>query len=216
MALRPETIDRVLAMWHRPAVSPTISVVTLGSDTFIAAPTFLHERVATLDPTLDAVLHEFGDDVEKIVGTVRLAYADEQVADLAPTDGVVQIEDRDRRQRALFAGADPDEWLEASGDEPSDLRYAAGVRKTVLAVAMLRFWDDTVGHIGVFTDKRARGRGLAGVVASAAVLETLRRGYIAQWQSRVDNHASARVAHKLGFETLGGRDVVRVRQPPGE
>jgi GNAT superfamily N-acetyltransferase len=215
MALRPETVDRVTAMWHRPALGPTVSVVTLGSDTFLCAPAFLHDRVAALDPTLDAVLHEFGDEVEKIVATVRLAYADDQVADLAPTDGVVQIQDNDRRQRGLYARADPDEMLEASADEPSDVRYAIGVRTTVLAIAMLRFRDDTVGHIGVFTDQRARGRGLAGAVASAAVFETLRRGYIAQWQSRVENHASARVADKLGFETLGGRVVVRVRQPSG-
>ena len=215
MSLRPETVERITAMWQRPAARPnTISVVTLGSGTFLFAPAFLHERVATLDPTLDAVLHEFGDEVEKIVATVRLAYADD-AAQLAPTDAVVQITDDDSRQRVIEAGADRDEWLEGSADESSEARYAVLEDGRVIAIATLRIWDETVGSIGVFTDQRARGRGLAGAVASAAVRETLGRGYIAQWQSRVENHASARVADKLGFETLGGRVVVRVRQPSG-
>jgi RimJ/RimL family protein N-acetyltransferase len=215
MPLRPETVDRITAMWHRPAVRPnTISVVTLGADTFLFAPAFLHERVAPLDPTLDAVLQEFGDDVEKIVATVRLAYADD-AAQLVPADAVEKITDDDSRQRVIEAGADHDEWLEASADEASDARYALLEDGDVVAIATLRIWEETVGSIGVFTDQRARGRGLAGAVASAAVRETLRRGYIAQWQSRVENLASARVADKLGFETLGGRVVVRVRQPSG-
>jgi RimJ/RimL family protein N-acetyltransferase len=114
----------------------------------------------------------------------------------------------------MQAGADPDEWSEGSADKISDARYAVVEGGDVVAVATLGFWDETVGSIGVFTDARARGRGLAGCVASVAAIATMRRGFIAQWQSLVDNDASARVADKLGFVPLGGRVVVRVRQPP--
>jgi RimJ/RimL family protein N-acetyltransferase len=214
MPLRPETVDRVNAMWHRPVHRPTVSVVTIGSDTFIAAPAFLQERVATLDPVLDAVLHEFGDEIEKIIGSVRLAYADDTISDLAPTDVVVQIADDDPRQRLIEARADRDEWLEGAVSDTSDARYAILEGGDVVAIATLGIWDDTVGSIGVFTDARVRGRGLAGCVASTAAIETVRRGFVAQWQSRVENDASARVADKLGFVTLGGRVVVRVRPRP--
>jgi RimJ/RimL family protein N-acetyltransferase len=212
MVLRPESVERVVAMWRRPSPYNTISLVTMGPDTFFMAPSALHERVAALPPTMEALEAEFAGEIEKHIGTVRLAYLDDPPP--VPACDVEKISDDDARQHAIKQNADPDEWREASADEASDARYALLERDEVIAIATMGVWDGTVGSIGIFTTARCRGRGYAAQVAAAAVRDALARGVVAQWQSLVDNHASARVADKLGFVTLGGRTVVRVRMSP--
>jgi RimJ/RimL family protein N-acetyltransferase len=211
MALRADTVERVVAMWHRPSPHNTISLVTMGTDTFFMAPRELQERVAALPPTMDALEAEFAGEIEKHIGTVRLAYLDEPPP--MPECAIEKIADDDDRQRAMEAEAERDEWREASADESADVRYARFDNGEIVAIATMGVWDDTVGSIGVFTRAACRGLGYAGQVATAAVRDALERGVVAQWQSLVQNHASARVADKLGFVTLGGRTVVRVRVP---
>jgi hypothetical protein len=211
MALRPESVERVVAMWRRPAPSNTISLVTMGSDTFFTAPRDLQARVVGLAPTMQALEAEFAGEIDRLIGTVRLAYLD--VAPPSPGDAVERIADDDSRQQTIEANANADEWQESSSDKPADSRFALVEGGEIVALATMQAWDATVGSIGVFTDARVRGRGYSGRVASAAVRDAVDRGLVAQWQSVVDNTASARVADKLGFVTLGGRTVVRMRTP---
>ena len=81
----------------------------------------------------------------------------------------------------------------------------------ILAVATLQVWDDTVGHCGVFTRADARGRRLAGRAAAGVIGRGRERDLVAQWRSRIGNDASAAVADRLGFVTLGRQMSVRVR-----
>ena len=59
---------------------------------------------------------------------------------------------------------------------------------------------DPYAEIGAITHEPYRGRGYA-PIAVAYLIECLeQRGYHAYWSCEVDNPASARVAHKLGFK----------------
>ncbi len=98
MALRPESVERITAMWRRPSPSNTISIVTLAGDTFYTAPSALQARVARLAPSLPSLTAELRGDIEKFIGTVRLAYLDDEPISVS-YEGVEQIADDDTRQR---------------------------------------------------------------------------------------------------------------------
>jgi RimJ/RimL family protein N-acetyltransferase len=213
--LRDETVERVLTMWQdRNAVHDNVSVVELAGERFVAAPPHVRAQLDGVEPEVNAVLAALGRDAA-VVGDARLAFADDATFRARPIDGVERIADDDPRLHRLATRADTSEWLEASADEPADARYAAFEGGQIVAIATYGAWHATVGGIGVFTDAAARGRGLAGRVATAAVAEVFGAGLIAQWQSHVRNAASARVADKLGFVALGGRQIIRVRPAAG-
>ena len=66
------------------------------------------------------------------------------------------------------------------------------------AVACLGMWHG-MPTIGVLTDPRARGRGLAGLVVTAAAREGLNRRAVVQYRARRRNPASIAVAVRCGF-----------------
>jgi predicted GNAT family acetyltransferase len=65
-----------------------------------------------------------------------------------------------------------------------------------------------VAQLSVLCGDRRRGRGLAGVVAAAAVAEALGEGLLPQWRARPP--ASRRVARRLGFRELGTQLSLRL------
>src|SRR4029078_9056130 len=94
MPLRGESIERVVALWRaRDAVRANVSVVQLLGERFLAAPSWLHERLDGVAPNLVAVLDALGDDVERVVADVRLAYADSAVMTAPSRAGVHRITD---------------------------------------------------------------------------------------------------------------------------
>src|SRR3954467_10547966 len=123
MPLRDETVERVLAMWRaRGAVRENVSVVQIVGEHFLAAPPWLLERLAGVEPEVTAVLDALGDEVERVVADVRLAYADDAVVTVPSEAGVHRISDDDPRIAMLGARADPFEWREAAADEGADAR----------------------------------------------------------------------------------------------
>jgi len=68
----------------------------------------------------------------------------------------------------------------------------------LLAVACLGVWEG-MPTIGVLTDSRARGRGLAGLVVTVAAREGLRRRVVVQYRAHRRNAASIAVAIRCGF-----------------
>jgi RimJ/RimL family protein N-acetyltransferase len=218
MALRPETVARVIAMWERWPVTndiPSVSVVVIGDRIFSTAPPHLRARFADPPATLDALVERIGDDAEHVYGEARLAYADDQTLQLADPGPIEAIADDDPRLAALEARADRGEWLHASADEPCACRFGVVEHDELLALAALQIWDGGIGHFGVFTDAPARGRHLARRAASRAISDALDRGLVAQWRSNLANVASSTVADRLGFVPLGRQMFVRVRPAPG-
>jgi RimJ/RimL family protein N-acetyltransferase len=212
MPLRGETVDRVFAMWRaRDAVRTNVSIVQMAGEHFLAAPPWLLERLVGVAPDLNAVLDALGDDVERVIADVRLAYADDAVIPAASRAGVYLITDNYPVFEGLGARADPFYWREDWAGEGADARFVIVDDGEIVAMATYGAWAETVGSIGVFTDAPARGRGLSGRVAAVAAADAISLGLVAQWQSQRSNVSSERVADKLGFVTLGGRQVVRVR-----
>ena len=213
MLLRPETVERVQAMWHDPDLPlRAISVMTLAGESFVAAPEPFRTRLAGVPADVDAVLAALGPDALERGPEARLAYADDTALALIASDAI-RIADDDARHAPLEATANAAEWREASADEPADVRYALIDDDAIVALATMGAFGGVVGSIGVFTAAARRGRGLAGAVASPAVADAVARGLVPQWQSRVGLESSARVADKLGFVTLGYRRIVRIRPP---
>lgn len=70
--------------------------------------------------------------------------------------------------------------------------------RELLAVACLGMWHG-MPTIGVLTDPRARGRGLAGMVVTAAAREGLNRRAVVKYRARRRNTASIAVAVRCGF-----------------
>ncbi|WP_426502407.1 GNAT family N-acetyltransferase [Dactylosporangium sp. McL0621] len=73
----------------------------------------------------------------------------------------------------------------------------------VVAAAGFQAWPGDTAHLSVLTAPEQRGRGLARVVATAAVADALRSDLLPQWRARPE--ASRRVARALGFRELGSQ-----------
>jgi RimJ/RimL family protein N-acetyltransferase len=73
----------------------------------------------------------------------------------------------------------------------------------VLSTAVLKRYDDRVREISVGTAERARGRGLARSVVSAAARAVLAEGRAVLYNHAPDNYASAKVAEAVGLHEFG-------------
>lgn len=80
----------------------------------------------------------------------------------------------------------------------------------LLAVACLGSWRQ-MPTIGVLTHPRARGRGLAGMVVTAAAREGLRRRAVVQYRARRANAVSISVARRSGFAHYCDALVIELR-----
>lgn len=73
----------------------------------------------------------------------------------------------------------------------------------VLSTAVLKRYDDRLREISVGTAERARGRGLARSVVSAAARHVLSEGRAVLYNHAPDNYASAKVAEAVGLHEFG-------------
>jgi GNAT acetyltransferase len=73
----------------------------------------------------------------------------------------------------------------------------------VLSTAVLKRYDDRIREISVGTSERARGRGLARSVVSAAARSVLSEGRAVLYNHAPDNLASAKVAEAVGLHEFG-------------
>jgi hypothetical protein len=108
----------------------------------------------------------------------------------------------------LMAGVSTEDAGECGLDEITSPAFVVREGAEVVAAAGYLRWPASVAHLGVLTGDRHRGRGLAGVVASAAVAPGLDDGLLPQWRARPP--ASRRVARRLGFRELGAQLSLRL------
>jgi RimJ/RimL family protein N-acetyltransferase len=215
VGLPVETVERVRAFWSaweaQSVLPDRVSVVVIDHQRFTCAPERLRGRIDDEAPAdLSSMIEILGDDVEEVVGHARLAYTDAAAFRPVARDGVTSVGDHDVRIAALRAASDPGEWSDAAPDEQCEHRCGVVENDSLVAIATLRVWNDTLGHVGVFSAAHARRRGLASKVGSAAVTYALTLGLVPQWRSRLGNEASERVADQLGFVALGRQMTVRV------
>ena len=220
MGLRVETVERVRAFWREWEAggdeSAVVAIVVVAGDTCVRAPARLRSGIADVPATLDVLVAALGDDAASVRGEARLAYADDTTFRNAANHPVIEVGDADPRLAKLEEASDPQEWAEASADKPSAFRFGLVEMDALLAIATLQVWNETLGHVGVFTAASARGRGHATTVASAATERALERGLVPQWRSRMPQRVRRRrgqarirpVGHAV-VRTVARRNVTR-------
>jgi GNAT superfamily N-acetyltransferase len=111
---------------------------------------------------------------------------------------------------ALAASVPTDDIDEAGPHEITSTAYVVRSGADVVAVAGYSEWPDDTAHLHVLTATAHRGRGLARLVAAAAVADALAAGMLPQWRARPA--ASRRVARALGFRELGSQLSLRLTE----
>jgi GNAT superfamily N-acetyltransferase len=146
--------------------------------------------------------------VAEVLGPADLAYLDGR--DFRPDEaGPVETFPGDHADlAALLASVTADDAAECGLAEITSPAFVVRSGTKVVAAAGYRHWSGQVAHICVLTAPDWRGRGLARVVATAAVADGLANRLLPQWRTRVE--PSRRVARALGFRQLGAQLSIRV------
>jgi Acetyltransferase (GNAT) family len=133
----------------------------------------------------------------RVLGPAWYGYATAQTLGLAPSRAVRPLRERDLTLLAGLHGQTPPAEREESGTTglPAFGYLDDG---ELQAVACLGMWHG-MPTIGVLTHPRARGRGLAGLVVTAAAREGLNRRAVVQYRAWQRNTASVAVAVRCGF-----------------
>lgn len=91
-------------------------------------------------------------------------------------------------------------WGGPAGLAASGYGWGAFVDDRLVSVAATFLLGNETEDLGVVTELAFRGRGLAVACAAQLFRDIQQRGRQATWTTSTDNHASIRVAEKLGFK----------------
>lgn len=148
--------------------------------------------------------------VQDVLGPATLAYLDAEDFAAAHIDGEVESLPAGHRDvRALIASVDEQDADECGLDEVVSPVFVLREGREVIAAAGYGPWLDAAAHMAVLTASGYRGRGLARLMASAAVADALANGLLPQWRARPE--PSRRVARALGFREYGAQISVQLR-----
>jgi len=157
-------------------------------------PTVSVSRFAADDPMIT--------ELERSVGTAEAGEA--AVSDvISPVFAITEAGLTVSSGAAPAAGAPP-------GRTPPGGTPPAGDGSIVVAAAGYRPWLDRLAHLSVLTRTGYRGRGLATLVAAAAISHAQAAGLTPQWRALASNVASLRVATRLGFVVVGEQISARL------
>nr|WTB28996.1 GNAT family N-acetyltransferase [Streptomyces sp. NBC_00830] len=191
-------------------------VVVLGGAGIITAPSVQAAQLMA-DASRKLSHEELVDDdrlrevlpVLDVLGPASLFYLDR--ADFLPAHGGAAVEEvmcGDGQLASLLARAGEEDAGESGLEDITSPAFVLREGDDVVAAAGYRAWPRSVAHLSVLVAPDCRGRGLARVVASAAVTHVLDAGLLPQWRARP--HPSRRVALALGFQQLGSQLSVRL------
>ncbi|MCB9444439.1 MAG: GNAT family N-acetyltransferase [Ardenticatenaceae bacterium] len=94
-------------------------------------------------------------------------------------------------------------------------RFDFAQRRRIVAIAQNYALSDRYGDIGVATLPDFRGQGLATAAAALVAQDVQANGRIPVWSCGEDNHASLRVAQKLGFVYDSRRTYIILQKEAG-
>lgn len=145
-----------------------------------------------------------------VLGPASLCYLEGGRDTFVPAPGPVeQVAAGDRNAlKALLAAVGQDDADESGLDEISSPAFLLVDGGVAVAAAGYLSWPRSVAHLCVLVAPHHRRRGLARIVASAAVSHALDAGLLPQWRARP--YPSRRVAAALGFRELGAQLSVRM------
>ncbi|MDW5328032.1 GNAT family N-acetyltransferase [Plantactinospora sp. KLBMP9567] len=151
--------------------------------------------------------------VDKTLGPATLAYCD--AASFRPADSTtVEMIPADHADlETLLARVPADDADESGLAEITSPAFVVRTATEVTAAAGYRLWPGNTAQISVLAAPAERGRGLARVVATAAITNALQSDLLPQWRARPE--ASRRVARALGFHELGSQLSIRLTPVDG-
>jgi GNAT superfamily N-acetyltransferase len=189
-----------------------VGVVVLGGEAIVTVPVEgvlggVRQACAslTLPEMTDAAALRDRLPIRETLGPATLAYCDR--AGFRPVGGAA-VRAAGSEVAELVASVPADEAGEAGLDEITSPAYVVRDGDRVVAAAGYGVWAGEAAHVSVLTAPSHRGRGLARVVASAAVGDAFAAGLLPQWRARPAS--SRRVALALGFTELGAQLSFRV------
>ncbi|MFG2040247.1 GNAT family N-acetyltransferase [Dactylosporangium sp. NPDC048998] len=141
--------------------------------------------------------------VTEILGPATLAYCDAAGFHPAESSAIETIPPDHIDVGSLLARVPAEDAGESGLAEITSPAFVVRAGPDVVAAAGYRAWPRQTAHLSVLTAPAERGRGLARVVATAAVTDALNAGLFPQWRARPE--ASRRVAQALGFRELGSQ-----------
>lgn len=142
------------------------------------------------------------------LGPATLAYCDEAGFRPIVSSAVETVRAGGNDVQTLLARVPAEEAGESGLAEITSAAFVVRAGSDVIAAAGYRTWTGRTAHLSVLTVPAERGRGLARVVAAAAVAHALDAGLLPQWRARPP--ASRRVARALGFRELGAQLSIRL------
>jgi GNAT superfamily N-acetyltransferase len=215
----PEHGSCVVVGWREGSgIAPAgwVGIVSIGQDTIVSVPRYLHAVVegrlgGRLDPSLtelENVARILGPP-EDVLGPAVLMYAERL---RTPPTAEVTLGSMNEAARAELMGAcDPAEIDESGiGSRSLDGLVAGYLDGRAVAAAGCAIWPGGLGHIGVLTAPRFRGRGIGTAVAHAAAAEAINAGLIPQWRAACENVASICTGLRVGFVEVGRQVSVKV------
>jgi GNAT superfamily N-acetyltransferase len=140
---------------------------------------------------------ELGPRASRVLGPAWYGYTTAQTLGSSAMHAVGRLREADLPLLAALHERTPPAEREESGTTGLPA-FGFVENRELLAVACLGMWHG-MPTIGVLTDPRARGRGLAGMVVTAAAREGLNRRAVVQYRARRRNTASIAVAVRCGF-----------------
>ena len=82
----------------------------------------------------------------------------------------------------------------------------------IIAACGWQNWPGDIAQMGVYVPERARGDGIAHVVAADATCRAIHAGRLPLWRSHVDNHRSIDLAKFLGYREIGSQLTIRLAE----
>lgn len=204
-------------------VSPTsricppswVGIVTVGDAALVTAPTDgLADQLRTalgalpIPELTDASRLRARLPITDVLGPATLAYLRPEDFHAYDNVPVVQLP-VDHHDVAKLVASVNDADVEESGI--TRITSPAFVLRTdgdIVVAAGYRDWSGSTAHFSVLTAEHMRGRGLAHIVASAAVRHALDKRLLPQWRARTAT--SRRVAQGLGFREVGSQISIHV------
>ncbi|MFF0288687.1 GNAT family N-acetyltransferase [Streptomyces sp. NPDC005262] len=180
--------------------TPSVQAAQLMAD---ASRKLSHEELVDEDRLREVL------PVLDVLGPVSLFYLDP--ADFLPAHRGAAVEEvmcGDGELASLLTRAGEEDADENGLGDITSPAFVLREGDDVVAAAGYRAWPRSVAHLSVLVAPDRRGRGLARVVASAAVTQVLDAGLLPQWRARPQ--PSRRVAQALGFQELGSQLSVRL------
>ncbi len=213
--------SRVLGLADDALDRPSSGVITRRDDAVVMYVRLWDRRVLIGPPWALALAPALDDDDSDVAGTMLTVAVDRGgrllgQSSLAFTDAYVSGSHLDTAVVTedpaavvdLEAACPPDDVTEVGLAEMGRVLVTLDELDRPTAGAGYEEWQGIVAQLGVLTPPTFRRRGFGVTAAAIAANDALDAGLVPQWRSRIENHASRRIARRLGFVEVGSQTTV--------